>query len=123
MERQLPSNLVEATGRIIAGRVGVERAIRRSDIRARLYQESPLFHTINDRQVRSAIEALRELGWLICSLGGDSEGYFVAKDMSEYEDFRRFYTSYARSIENRIRRMDKVAEKKWGGSALQDSLL
>jgi len=123
MDHQLPSHLVEATGNILAGHVGPERAIRRSEIRAKLYQESPLFHVVNDRQVRSAIETLREDGWLICSLGSDSDGYYLAGNMKEYEEFRQFYTAYARTIFTRIRTMDRVAEKRWGGSALQEPLL
>jgi hypothetical protein len=43
--------------------------------------------------------------------------------MAEYAQFRQFYTAYATTIFNRIRKMDQEAEKKWGGSALQAPLL
>jgi predicted nucleic acid-binding Zn ribbon protein len=119
----LPENLVYEIGNLLAAHVGLERAVRLSEIRSMIYQQSSLFRTVNNRQVRSAIESLREMGWLICSLGGDSDGYYLAKDKAEYSTWRSYYLSYATTIFSRIKRMDKEAEKKWGGSALQAPLL
>jgi hypothetical protein len=118
-----PDNLIYAIGNLLAGHVGLDRAIKRSEIRSMLYQQSSIFRTVNDRQVRSAIESLREKGWLVCSLGSDSDGYYLAKNKPEYSEWRAYYISYATSIFSLVKKMDKEAEKKWGGSALQAPLL
>jgi hypothetical protein len=123
MSGYLPEKLVYEIGNLLAGHVGIDRAIKRSEIRSMVYQQSSVFQTVNDRQVRSAIESLREMGWLICSLGSDSDGYYMAKDKAEYSEWRSYYIAYATTIFSRIKRMDKEAEKKWGGSALQAPLL
>ena len=114
------AGLTDAIGRIMAGRVGQAKALRRSEILV-LIRQLPQFRAASDRLVRDALEELRALGWLICNIG-DNAGYFVAGDPQEYQAYRRFYLSYVSTMQARLKRMDQAASEKWGAAALQPPL-
>jgi hypothetical protein len=117
----MSDSLMSAAGKILEGRLGLDRALKRSEILSYL-QELPLYCETTDRMVRGAIEDLRQAGWMICNMANDS-GYFLAESSQEYQEFRRLYVSYATTILSRVRAMDKTAENKWGATALlQDKL-
>jgi hypothetical protein len=106
---------------ILERRTGQGNAIERGELLFQVHQSIMLVHA-SDRQVRLAIESLREQGLLICNLlTGD--GYYLAETMDEYQEFRRKYASYAVTIFERVRSMDAEAEKRWGYSVLQMPLI
>lgn len=106
---------------ILEQHTGQENAIERGELLARVRWNIMLVHT-DDRQVRLAIESLREQGMLVCNLI-TGHGYYLAETMDEYQEFRRKYASYAVTIFERVRSMDAAAEKRWGYSVLQMPLI
>jgi hypothetical protein len=52
----------------------------------------------------------------------DDTGYFLAGSPEEYQQFRALYVSYATTILQRTKAMDREAEKRWGAGALQERL-
>jgi hypothetical protein len=116
-----PAGLVELVGKILSNRQGHDQALTLGEI-AYFVHESPLFRSVSGRHVRSAIEALREQGWLICT-ALDGDGYFVAGSIDEYREFRQSYISYATTILTRVRQMDEVAQQRFKSSARQEKLL
>lgn len=118
----VPAALTREVGYILAAHKGLDRALRRDRI-LQLVKMQPQFKHTTDRQIRGAIESLREAGELICSLGADSEGYYMAADMREYQEFRQVYLSYARTIQDRARKMDQEAARRFGANPLQDRLI
>lgn len=120
MELQLMDGLDWSVKEVLLRHVGEANAITRADLLTEIRRRVTL-DGATDRQVRLAIEALREKGLLVCNvLTGD--GYYLASNMDEYQAFRRKYSSYAFSILEKVREMDKEASQRWGYSALQESL-
>lgn len=106
---------------ILEYHIGQENAIERGELLDQARRNIMLIHA-SDRQVRLAIESLRGQGMLVCNLlTGD--GYYLARTMDEYQEFRRKYASYAVTIFERVRSMDAAAEKLWGYSVLQMPLI
>lgn len=116
----MAADLTEAVGQIMAGHIGEGWGLRRSEILA-LVQRLGSYPGANDRAIRSAIESLRQDGWLIVNMCDDS-GYYVAGSLEEYQNFRRLYLSYATTVLSRIKAMDRSASVRWGAGALQDKL-
>jgi hypothetical protein len=124
MERKdLPQYFVEDVKRILEKHVGLDNAIKRSEILAHFRRSIPRYQRISDRQIRDAIGILRDEGVLICSLGNDSDGYFIAARAEEYLEFRPLYAAHMQTMILRLRRMDAEASKRWGARSLQPSLL
>lgn len=74
-----------------------------------------LLITKDDRPMRLAIESLRKKGYLVCHRKGNQNGYFIAKTMEEYEEFRwREYKKRIISASKTLGIMDKAAEAKFG---------
>jgi hypothetical protein len=65
-----------------------------------------------DRNIRDAIERLRNQGHLICNLG-DGSGYFIASSVGEYQAFRLRYGKHAFPILATIKQMDRAAAETW----------
>lgn len=106
---------------ILEKHLGQENAVERGELLNLVHLNIMLVHA-DDRQVRLAIESLREQGMLVCNLL-TGHGYYLAGTMDEYQAFRRKYASYAVTIFERVRSMDEVAEKRWGYSVLQMPLI
>ncbi|MGI6259996.1 MAG: hypothetical protein ACOYKC_09090 [Anaerolineaceae bacterium] len=71
--------------------------------------------TKDDRPMRRAIEELRREGHLICHKKDKPDGYYLASNKAEYEDFRtREYRSRIANMADTMREMDKAAEAKFG---------
>jgi hypothetical protein len=89
------------------GRSGEEAAIRREDL---LMHAAEYFPGVRDTDIRLAIQSLRENGWMICNqMSGN--GYFPAKSVQEYDEFRTRYIAKARTIEKIVRAMDVTAKR------------
>lgn len=101
--------------------IGKDKAVMRDSL-LEISRGMPMLRNVDDRQVRAAIEQLREEGFPICNMEG-GDGYFTASDMKEYQDFRKKYGSHAITIFKRVKAMDSTIEKKFGSSALQGQLL
>lgn len=61
-----------------------------------------------DRQIRDAVERLRNHGVLILNLN-DGRGRYLAANEAEYLEFRNVYVKQVRSIAAVLRTMDKQA--------------
>jgi len=109
---ELPPGLEKAVLSILARCAGQKRAVGRGRL-VELARLSPGLGQASDRQVRKAIENLREQGVLICNLL-DGEGYFMADTLEEYQAFRAQYGSYAFTMLEKIKAMDRAADERWG---------
>lgn len=72
-------------------------------------------HKTDERTVREAIKTARRMGQLICSAAGTNGGYYMARDMDEYKDFkaREFMAKVTDMLET-VRAMDRSAEREFG---------
>ena len=69
----------------------------------------------NERAVREAIKHLRRAGSLICSTAGTNGGYYYARHMDEYQEFRRReMMAKAEDLLETTRRMDRAAANEFG---------
>src|SRR3989304_5961364 len=112
IQNELPPGLEKAVLSILARCAGQKRAGGRGRL-VELARLSPGLGQASDRQVRKAIENLREQGVLICNLL-DGEGYFMADTLEEYQAFRAQYGSYAFTMLEKISitgRPDRRARK------------
>jgi len=109
---ELPPGLEKAVLSILSRCAGQKRAVGRGRL-VELARLAPGLGQASDRQVRKAIENLREQGVLICNLL-DGEGYFMADTLEEYQAFRAQYGSYAFTMLEKIKAMDRAADERWG---------
>lgn len=109
---ELPAGLERIVARTLSHAVGEASAIRRAYF-LELVHRVPGLEDVSDRQLRKAIENLRDQGMHICNLS-DGDGYFLAGTYREYLDWRGKYGSYAFTILARIQAMDATAEQRWG---------
>ena len=112
IQNELPPGLEKAVLSILARCAGQKLAVGRGRL-VELARLSPGLGQASDRQVRKAIENLREQGVLICNLL-DGEGYFMADTLEEYQAFRAQYGSYAFTMLEKIKAMDRAADERWG---------
>lgn len=110
--------------RIFAAHQGKDKAIKRWDLVIEVFgagADLPRNDTnTQDRQVRDAVERLRNHGWLILNLN-DGRGRWLCASEQEYWEFRGVFVKQVRSIAASIRAMDKSAQHKYP-SLLQPSL-
>lgn len=81
------TGLDRAIVEVLSGHVGREKAMPRGQLvrRVRMYSN---FKTVNERQIRMAIQELRNAGKaLICSTGGVKGGYWIAAGWDDVEEF------------------------------------
>ena len=120
--------------RIFAEHQGRDRAINRWDLVAQVFgvgSDHPRTDAnTSDRQIRDAVERLRNHGWLILNMN-DGRGRFLCTDEEEYREWRSRYMKQLRSIANTIRSMDRAAKVKYpnifqpslfGGEVMQELL-
>lgn len=112
----MPVGLERATARLLSFRKGAGNIIGREALLEELRKQPTLAKT-EDRQMRLAIEKLRNRGLRICHRQ-DSEqdpatgklvrkiGYFVAATDEEYQEFRPIYASHAQTIWKTLKAMD-----------------
>lgn len=84
---------------------GEANAVSRQELLARL-NANPRLMTIEDRELRRRIAALREDGWPICSKGGEGGGYWMADDKG-VKEFRRREDGRAKTILFRDSKLEK----------------
>ena len=103
---------------------GKEQAVKRWNLVTSVYgtgSDMPQNDdNLQDRQIRSAVERLRNHGWLICDLG-NGKGRYLAANPDEYWEFRSSYLKPLRARAKVIRAMDKAAQEKYP-NLLQPSL-
>lgn len=72
-------------------------------------------YDVDERTVREAVEAARNFGQLICSRSGSNGGYYMARDLDEYQEFRqREYMAKATTMLATVKAMDKGAQREFG---------
>lgn len=94
---------------------GIDNAISLNDIFLSI-NSSPGKKLDAGREIRNAINELRNEGYLICSLSGTSgrqSGYYLPATLEEYKQYRAFHMSYAKNIFDTIRSMDRAARKEF----------
>ncbi|MEM5789048.1 MAG: hypothetical protein AAGU11_17175 [Syntrophobacteraceae bacterium] len=121
----LPVGLTRAVARILEHCVGHDQAIA-LDRLVQLANQNPAVVHADERQVRAAVEELRNDGMDVVNLM-DGAGYFIPgkneKDL--YIRFRQSYTSRAKRIFETMSKMDATAKRKFGSleeNAQQTSL-
>lgn len=118
---RVPDGLIRIIRITLEYALGPDKAVERAKL-LHISRGMPMLRRVSDRQVRAAIEELREEGLPICNMER-GDGYYLATSMAEYQKFRTKYGSHAFTLLKRIKAMDSAVEKKWGASALQDQLL
>jgi hypothetical protein len=110
--------------RIFAEHQGKDKAIKRWDLVVAVFgQGSDIPRTdanSHDREIRDAVERLRNHGWLILNLN-DGRGRWLCASEQEYWEFRSVFVKQVKSIASSIRSMDKTAKHKYP-NLLQPSL-
>lgn len=115
----MPAGLDRAVLRVLASRIGRDRAVGRKELTALVGRLG--FHA-HERQVRETIKQLRRDGHLICSAAGEDGGYYMAKDRQEYNEFRQAeFAAKIVDMNETLRAMDAAAERQFG-KAMQKSL-
>lgn len=72
-------------GRILEDHVGKENAIGRQSL---VFEFNRCLHgNVHERKVRAIIHALRRRGLLVCSTPGEDGGYYLARDLAEFDEF------------------------------------
>lgn len=115
----LPQGLERQTLQILSRCQGRAHSIDRDRL-LDLVHSMPGLSTVEDRQIRKAIENLREAGNLICF--DSAGGYYMAASGEEYREFRAKYGAYAFSILEKLKAMDKAAGERWGAMSQQGRL-
>jgi hypothetical protein len=113
--------LAKRVGSMLENRVGIENALGRNEI-LHLVRELPIYRKTSDRQLRAALEELRDGGILVCNMTS-GDGYFIARTEEEYRNFKALFLSHCLSMLETVKQMDRTAELKWGSLALQERLL
>ncbi|HML40375.1 MAG TPA: hypothetical protein PKD23_06815 [Bellilinea sp.] len=119
MIETMPAGLERAVLRVLSFHTGCENRIGRQELVLAL---RALGFSQQDRHIREAIKRLRRKGFLVCSLVEDGGGYYLAKDRSEYEAFKRSELRAKRDdIDETLKAMDAGAEERFG-NAYQERL-
>lgn len=108
---ELPPGLDRAVLRVV-GAYTVEYPISRQQL---VGSVGSLGFSASERQVREMIKQLRRRGHLICSTPGINGGYYMARSMEEYQEFRE--TEFAAKISDMaetLRAMDATAREQFG---------
>jgi hypothetical protein len=115
----MPIGLKKAVARQLYFHQGAGRIIGREELLQQV-QLAPGCSSAEDRQMRIAIQQLRNQGFRIChreERARDAQngrvrvnfGYYLAKDDLEYQEFRAKYASYAQTIWRTLKAMDMRA--------------
>ncbi len=115
----MPLGLKKAVARQLYFHQGAARIISREELLQQV-QLAPGCSSAEDRQMRIAIQQLRNQGFRICHREErvrDPQngrlrvhfGYYLAKDDLEYQEFRVKYASYAETIRRTLKAMDMRA--------------
>ena len=113
---EMPVGLERATARLLSFRKGEKNLIERDELLVQLKKQPSLANT-EDRQMRLAIQELRNRGLRICHVEYRLKdphtgkfkvkfGYFIAANDQEYQAFRAKYSSYAQTIWKTLKAMD-----------------
>ena len=113
MLKNMPAGLDRAVLRIIGFHRGKIEAIGGEDLTRQVQVMG--FAGIDNRTVREAIKELRRSGQLIFSMPGEKGGYYLARDMSEYENFKKTeYVAKIKDMSETLHAMDKAAREQFG---------
>ena len=101
--------LIMAVITILDGRRGIEKRVRRDDLRGQLAWRFRL--RVADRVMRFAIEAARitPKGALICSTTRSGGGYYMARSTAELDEYLRQDESRCREMWQRCRKQRAAA--------------
>ena len=73
------------------------------------------FQITDEKQVRDAIRELRRQGNLICGRSGKNGGYYMARSLQEYHEFRqKEFASKITDMAETMRTMDAAARAQFG---------
>ena len=108
--------LDERLKRIFAAHQGKDCAVKRWDLVVDVFgagSDHPRTDAnTGDRQIRDAVERLRNHGWVILNMN-DGHGRFLCTNEEEYLDWRSRYVKQLKSIAATIRSMDKAVKVKY----------
>lgn len=80
-----------------------------------VHKVAQLGFDLPERTVRTIIEALRNKDYLICSVSGKNGGYYMARSMEEYQEFKRMeYMAKITTMLATVSHMDKAAARQFG---------
>src|SRR4030042_573177 len=112
MIREMPAGLDRAILRVLSFHQGKGNAIGRGRLVLELYR---MGFKVHERVMRAAINELRKAGQLICSMGGEGGGYYLAENQDEVEEYRTHeLRPRAMDLLEQDKAMLEAAEKRWG---------
>jgi hypothetical protein len=101
---------------VFTGHQGKDKAIPRWELVSSVYgagSDTPRNDgNTRDRDIRDAVERLRNHGWLILNMN-DGRGRFLCSTEDEYWEWRSRYMKQLKSIAATIRSMDRFAKVKY----------
>jgi predicted DNA-binding transcriptional regulator YafY len=80
----MPTGLDRTLFRVLSFHVGKKNAIGRASLVEKISWNG---FDVSERQARQCIHDLRRAGHLICSMPGESGGYFLAASLDEFREF------------------------------------
>jgi hypothetical protein len=112
---EMPVGLDRAVLRVLSYRRGRDRAVGRTELVNLTAAEG---FRVHERALREQIKQLRRAGHLICSMPGEDGGYYLAKDLVEYQEFKRMeFEGKIADMAETLRAMDAAAVKEFGSAA------
>lgn len=114
----MPAGLTDQVLDVLRSHVGKPYRIGRRELVAAVFGEAPdgdLANSTHDRQIREAIEVLREKHPILSSSGNG--GYWMADSLDELNEYMREVVSRARKLEAQVRMV-----KTWALNFSQDQL-
>lgn len=116
----LPAGLDRAILRTMSFHQGRECAISRSDLVSELWAVG---FKVGERAARAQISQLRKAGYLICSAPGETGGYYLPADASEFDDFvQQEYRAKIVDMQETLSAMQSAARRQFGEYSQQGSL-
>ena len=109
--KSMPPGLDRAVLRVVSG-YQAAAPISRGEL---VINVTRLGFPASERQVRETIKQLRRQGHLICSTPGNDGGYYLARSLAEYRDFRDAeFAAKIHDMSETLRAMDSAARDQFG---------
>lgn len=120
MIAEIPMGLDRAVLRALEAHQGKDQALGRKEL---VGMVAKLGFACHDRHVRETIKQMRRKGYLICSAAGEDGGYYLARNMAEYQAFKETeYLAKIVDMHETLAAMDAAARQAFG-DGVQLSLL
>src|SRR4030042_4861458 len=112
MIREMPAGLDRAILRVLSFHQGKGNAVSRGRLILELYR---MGFKVHERVMRASINELRKNGQLICSMGGEGGGYYLAENQEELVEYID-HEVHPRSMDllEQEKALREAAEKRWG---------